>query len=291
MSEPRLVFSGACLTTTRRGDALEVRLHRDPCNEIGLQMLAELERVAEHVSAGADGARALIWFSDRKGFCAGADLRELHAGLVERQESAGRLGRLAKRLPPRVRQGLAKPVIRFEIGRFIDRIHAAFDALDTAPLLTVAVTHGVVFGGGFELALTADVIVAEQSSRFCFPELRLGIIPGFGGIPRLERDVGNAVVRDLLLSGRSLGAKRAHEVGLVSQVVPKGKGLDIARQLAAATGRFAPGTLVRAKRFLKPLPGARLAAEKRLFQQMVTDPVVLEALTRFVEDEGLRPYL
>ena len=62
------------------------------------------------------------------------------------------------------------------------------------------------FGGGFELALTCDLIVADKMARFCFPELRLGLIPGFGGIPRLKRDLGNAVVRDLLLTGRSINA-------------------------------------------------------------------------------------
>ncbi|MEZ4317023.1 MAG: enoyl-CoA hydratase/isomerase family protein [Myxococcota bacterium] len=282
-------FQGTCLSFERQGAALEVLLHADPCNEIGLAMLGELERVAEAVEAGAGGARAVIFRSDRKGFCAGADLRELQAGLVDRR-SAG-LGRLARRLPPGVRRRLAKPVVRWEVGRFLDRIHRVFDTFDTAPLLTVAVTHGTVFGGGFELALTADVIVAEQTSRFCFPELRLGLIPGFGGIPRLERDLGNAVIRDLLLSGRSLGAQRAYEVGLVSQVVPTGKGLDVARKLAEAHARFEPATVRRAKAFLKPLPRARLDAEKREFLAMVTDPAVLAALTRFVEDEGLRPYL
>ena len=56
----------------------------------------------------------------------------------------------------------------------------------------------MTFGGGFELALVCDLIIADKMARFCFPELRLGLIPGFGGIPRLKRDLGNGVVRDLL---------------------------------------------------------------------------------------------
>ena len=67
------------------------------------------------------------------------------------------------------------------------------NALDTAPLTTIAAVHGVTFGGGFELALTCDLIIADKMARFCFPELRLGLIPGFGGIPRLKRDLGNSV--------------------------------------------------------------------------------------------------
>lgn len=282
-------FAGRALSFERVDDALEVRLHRDPCNEIGTVLLGELEWLVRHLRVN-DGYRALIVSSDRpRGFCAGADLRELHAGLVDRQ--AGPLGALSRRLPGRVRRRVAAPVVRRAVGRFLDRIHAVFDALDTLPILTIAVTHGVVFGGGFELALTADVIVAEQNSRFCFPELRLGLIPGFGGIPRLERDVGNAVVRDLLLSGRSLGATRAHQIGLVAHKVGRGKGLGVARSLAAQAARFDASTTRRAKGFLKPLPEARLAAEKAAFLEMVTDPVVFDALTRFTEDEGPRPYL
>jgi enoyl-CoA hydratase/carnithine racemase len=182
-------------------------------------------------------------------------------------------------------------LVKREVGRFIDRIHAVFDALDTLPLLTIAVTHGVVFGGGFELALTADVIVAESNSRFCFPELRLGLVPGFGGIPRLERDVGNAIVRDLLLSGRRMGAARAVEVGLVAHKAGRGKGRAVARSLAEQASRFDPGTTRRAKAFLKRLPRSRLKQEKIAFLQMVTDPVVFEALKKFSEDDSVQPYL
>lgn len=282
-------FAGRALSFSAVDQALEVRLHRDPCNEIGTVLLAELEWLLRHLAANP-GYRALILYSDRpRGFCAGADLRELHAGLVDRQ--AGPLGALSKRLPGRVRKRVAAPIVRRAVGSFLDRIHTVFDALDTLDILTIAVTHGVVFGGGFELALTADVIVAEQNSRFCFPELRLGLIPGFGGIPRLERDVGNAMVRDLLLSGRSLGASRAHEVGLVAHKVGRGKGLAVARSLAKQAALFDPVTTRRAKAFLKPLPTARLQAEKAAFLSMVADPVVFEALERFTSDEGPRPYL
>src|SRR5258708_20402096 len=85
-----------------------------------------------------------------------------------------------------------------------------------SPLTTIAAVHGVCFGGGFELALACDLIVADKMARFCFPELRLGLIPGFGGIPRLKRDIGNAVVRDLLLTGRSINATKALAAGLAS---------------------------------------------------------------------------
>ncbi|MFT4625255.1 MAG: enoyl-CoA hydratase/carnithine racemase [Myxococcota bacterium] len=282
------VFRGEALTFRRVGPAVEVTLHREPLNELGTTALAELEVLAEHVRSGAGGARALILHSDRRGgFCAGADLRELHAGLIERRAA------MARRLGPA--SGIAaralRPVVRREVRRFIDRIHAVFDTLDTAPLTTIAVVHGVCFGGGFELALTADILIAEKSARFAFPELRLGLVPGFGGIPRLNRDVGNGVVRDLLLTGRSINATRAHAVGLASQRVGRGQGLDAARRVAEQAARFDSTTTAEAKAFAKRLPRAELDHEKDTFCRLVTRPEVLAALTRFVESTDVRPYL
>jgi enoyl-CoA hydratase/carnithine racemase len=282
------VFCGEALSFRRVGAALEVTLCRDPLNELGMTALAELEVLAEHVRGGAGGARALILHSDRTGgFCAGADLRELHAGLIARRAAVvERLGPAAP-LAGRV----LRPLVRREIRAFVDRVHAVFDTLDTAPLTTVAAVHGVCFGGGFELALTADIIVAEKSARFAFPELRLGLVPGFGGIPRLNRDLGNAVVRDLLLTGRSISARRAHAVGLVSQVVARGKGLEVARKVAEQAARFDGPTTAEAKAFAKRLPRAELDREKELFCRLVTRPPVLAALTKFVESTDVRPYL
>ena len=87
---------------------------------------------------------------------------------------------------------------RAGVRDFLERIHRVLNRIDASPLTTIAAVHGVTFGGGFELALVCDLIIADKLARFCFPELRLGLIPGFGGIPRLKRDLGNAVVRDLL---------------------------------------------------------------------------------------------
>ncbi len=105
-----------------------------------------------------------------------------------------------------------------------------------APLTTIAAVNGVTFGGGFELALVCDLIIADKMARFCFPELRLGLIPGFGGIPRLKRDLGNAVVRDLLLTGRSFNATKAQQIGLVSQVVGEGESLTRGARYGRSTG-------------------------------------------------------
>jgi enoyl-CoA hydratase/carnithine racemase len=263
-------FDGETMRVTRDGDVLDVELCRAPCNEIGTKTIADLERLVD--VAAKSGARAMVLRSSvERGFSAGADLGELLAGIDEATSRGGDW-------PAAVRSHIA-------------RIHAAFDALDMLPMTTVAAVHGVVFGGGFELALTCDVIVADASARFAFPELRLGLVPGFGGLPRLARDVGNAVVRDLLFTGRSLGSQRAQQLGLCAHLVAKGEAAAAARSIAAQAARFDPKVVARAKDFAKPIPRDALRRERELFCEMVTSSVVIDALRRHATRTDALPYL
>ncbi len=253
---------------TLRDGTYELELGIEPCNEIGTTVLEELERFLDQVDT--ENASALIIHSTvRGGFSAGADLRELYTGFMDVPE---------KEQEPRLRA-------------FIDRIHSVMDRLDMLPLTTIGVVHGICFGGGFELALTCDILIAEKSARFAFPELRLGIVPGFGGIPRLRRDVSNAIVRDLLLTGRSINAKKAVTCGLVSQMVPVGAGLRAARKSAEQANKFDPESRRSCKAFMKPLPREQLDEEKELFVRLALRPVLQAALKKFVESDDLRPYL
>jgi enoyl-CoA hydratase/carnithine racemase len=157
--------------------------------------------------------------------------------------------------------------------------------------VTIAAVHGVCFGGGLELALACDIIVADKMARFAFPELRLGLIPGFGGIPRLKRDLGNAFVRDLLLTGRSVNATRAHAIGLVAQLAAEGESLKIARATAAQITKFDSVTRGTAKKFIKPIPHEELRHEIDLFCELFTRGEVMAALKKFVESTQALPYL
>jgi len=177
------------------------------------------------------------------------------------------------------------------VRQFLQRIHAVLNTIDTAPFVTIAAVHGVCFGGGFELALACDLIVADKMARFAFPELRLGLIPGWGGIPRLKRDVGNAFVRDLLLTGRSVNAARAQAVGLVAQLASEGEALRIARSTAAQITKFDSATRASAKKFIKPIPQEDLRREIDLFCELFARPTVMAALKRFVESTDAMPYL
>ena len=263
-------FTGKALSWTIAGGTVELILDRAPCNEIGSATLAELEQFVDALSGAGEDARALIISSARsEGFCAGADLREL----FERSQAMAPRERLAG------------------VRDFLERIHRVMNAIDAAPLTTIAAVHGVIFGGGFELALTCDLIIADRMARFAFPELRLGLIPGFGGIPRLKRDIGNAVVRDLLLMGRSINATKAQSVGLVSQVAAEGDALRVARATAAQINKFDSKTAAAAKRFVKPVPHDDLKREIELFCDLFTRPAVEAGLRKFVESTDALPYL
>jgi enoyl-CoA hydratase len=169
--------------------------------------------------------------------------------------------------------------------------HRVFNAIDAAPLVTIAAVHGVCFGGGLELALTCDLIIADKMARFCFPELRLGLIPGGGGIPRLKRDLGNGVVRDLLLTGRSMNASKALSSGLVSQLAAEGEALSVARSTAAQIMKFDVAARIAAKRFVKPIPRDELHEEIEIFCELFSRPAVIEGLRKFVESTDSLPYL
>jgi len=261
---------GQTLSWEVKDGALELALHHPPCNELGTAMLAELEMFVRALAAAESSASTVIVYSRQPaGFSAGADLRELYANalpLTPAKRTAG-------------------------VREFLERIHSVLNALDASPLTTIAAVHGVVFGGGFELALACDLIVADKMARFCFPELRLGLIPGFGGIPRLNRDVGNAVVRDLLLTGRSINASKALAAGLVSQVSAEGEALRVARAAAAQISKFDRATSAAAKRFLKPIPREELRREIELFCELFVRPAVMEGLRTFVESTDVHPYL
>src|SRR5215470_18321784 len=164
-------YVGKTLRWEWREGVIDLTLDHAPANEIGTAMLADFEEfVAAFPAFTSDTSACVIHSARKSGFSAGADLRELY-------ESAARLPSIER---------LAG------VRQFLERIHSVLNTIDSAPFVTIAAVHGVCFGGGLEIALACDMIVADKLARFAFPELRLGLIPGFGEIPRLKRDVGNA---------------------------------------------------------------------------------------------------
>ena len=228
MSQALLAREG--LTATLEGGVLDVVLHRGAANEIGLSLLSDLEALV--ALFGDARVRVLLMHSaSRRGFSAGADLRELHEGNVRRRaEGASDAARVA------------------EVRAFLDRIHAVMDAIDAAPFPTIAATHGVVFGGGFELALACDVRVVADEARLGLPEARLGLLPAAGGTQRMTRICGESVARRLILGAEVVQGADAVGLGLAQWRAP-----------AAELRATACGIVER----IADLPGAALRESKR----------------------------
>jgi enoyl-CoA hydratase len=262
--EPLKEFRGQALRWEWRDGVIELTLDHAPLNEIGTLMLGELEKFAAAIDGLAPITSACIIASARPGgFCAGADLKELYFSALPLSRSKRKAG----------------------VREFVGRIHAVANTLDAAPFVTIAAVHGLCMGGGLELALLCDLIVADKMARFGFPELRLGLIPGFGGIPRLRRDVGNSFIRDLLFTGRTVKAEAAQQAGLLTNLAGEGYALQVARSMAQQVTKFEAETRAAAKRFIKPIPYKELREEMELFCKLFDRPTVMESLRRFVESD------
>jgi enoyl-CoA hydratase len=148
-------------------------------------------RIGECIrEAGRSSARALIVTGEgEKAFCAGADIKELqHRGLAAQREGA-------------------------ELGQ------AVFALLDRLPIPSVALVNGFAFGGGCELALACTLRLALPNAKFGLPEVKLGLIPGYGGTQRLPRLVGAGRALEMVMTGRMVGAEEALSMGLVNRIV------------------------------------------------------------------------
>jgi enoyl-CoA hydratase len=183
------------VTVERRDDGVAlVRLDRPKMNALSTQLLSQLADAAAELTADPPGA-VVVWGGERI-FAAGADIAEFKG-----PEEARVIG-----------------------GKFRD----ALDAVAAIPRAVIAAVNGYALGGGCELALACDFRVAAENAKFGQPEILLGIIPGGGGTQRLARLVGPSRAKDLILSGRQVGAEEAERIGLADRVVPASDVLDTA---------------------------------------------------------------
>jgi enoyl-CoA hydratase/carnithine racemase len=178
-----------------------VRIDRAPVNALNQQVQDELREVAAEIARRED-IRAVILWGGPKVFVAGADVKEFH------QMSAQDMQRRAAALS------------------------GALDAIAQLPQPVIAAVTGYALGGGCELALTADFRISADNAKWGQPEILLGIIPGAGGTQRLPRLIGPAKAKDLIYTGRFVGAAEAHELGLVDIVVPADDVYPTARAMA-----------------------------------------------------------
>jgi len=245
------------VSLSREGAIATLTIERpEKLNSLDAPTLAELgDRIAE---LARDPARVvLVAGAGDRVFVSGADIAAMSAMTVEQARTFSQLG------------------------------HAVFDALEALPSIAIAVVQGAALGGGCELVLACDLVLAGERARFGQPETNLGLIPGFGGCARLQRRVGIALARDLVYGGRLLSADEARAAGLVNRVVAQGELKDEARAWAAQLAARPPLALARAKAALAAAEtGDRRTAarvEIEAFASLFAAADTREGLTAFLE--------
>ena len=172
-------------------------------NALNFELLRDLGAAIDQV-AGGDARELLVTGAGSRAFCAGADVKEL----MDRSLAA-------------TRQGAA-------LGQ------AIFAKLDVLPIPSIALINGYAFGGGLELALACTFRIALPGARLGLPEIKRGLIPGYGGTQRLPRLIGEARALEMILTGRTVMAEEALRIGLVNRVVDRdmlGAGVSFAREM------------------------------------------------------------
>lgn len=213
------VVEAPLVLTEQRGAVLEITMNRPRVrNALSFGLLRMLaDRLLE--AARDDRVRVAILTGAGGTFAAGADIREL-------SEMTG------------------ADFVMTDVFR-------AWDEVAQFPKPILAAVQGYALGGGCELALSCDLIVAAQDARFAQPELSLGVIPGAGGTQRLPRIVGKYLAAEMVLAGRFLSSTEAERLGMVNRVVPSELVMDSAREIADRIGSLSPLAVRQAKAALR----------------------------------------
>jgi enoyl-CoA hydratase len=170
---------------------------------------------------------------------------------------------------------------------FMDVGRAVSDRIASLRKPVIAAVQGFALGGGFELVLACDLVIAADNSRFGLPETKLGLVPGGGGTQRLPRLVGRLRATELLITGRFLTADEAQSWGIVNDVVPKADLLERAGALAASVVAQAPEAVSTIKRIVRegadaPLPTA-LSLEQDATARLIVGEDAYEGIAAFIE--------
>jgi enoyl-CoA hydratase len=232
-----------------------VRLNRPQAlNALNTALNAELAQAVAAFDAD-DGVGCILIAGSEKAFAAGADIKEMS------DKSA--------------------------VDMFAVDFAGSWHATANARKPVIAAVAGFALGGGCELVMQCDIIIAADTAKFGQPEIKLGIIPGIGGTQRLPRAVGKAKAMDLILTGRMMDAAEAERAGLVSRVVPAASLMDEAMKLAETVAAMSLPSLIAAKEavnraFETPLAeGIRF--ERRAFHMLFATEDQKEGMAAFVE--------
>ncbi len=220
----------------RDGVALVTIDRPEARNALSFALLADLADALEALDAHVACRAIVLTGAGDRAFAAGADIVELAEQTPERLAAEGHF--------------------------------AAWDRIAAIGLPLIAAVRGYALGGGCELAMSCDLIVAGDDAMFGQPEIRIGVMPGAGGTQRLTRAVGTALAMELILTGRIMGAQEAQTAGLVNRVVPAAETVSAALEVAATIATMPPLAVRAAKRSV--LAAANLPLAEGLRQERAT---------------------
>jgi enoyl-CoA hydratase len=235
-----------------------VLLDNPPVNSLSNTVLDALAAAAEALSASRDARAVVLTGAGDKAFAAGADLDEFGPALGDRGW----------------------------IEDHTSRSRAALTAWAELPQPVVAAVQASAMGGGLELALTCDLIVADPAARFGLPEVRLGLMPGAGGTQRLPGRIGLGRATEWLMLGGTVDAEEAHRIGLVNRVAAPGDALVEGHALGERLAGLPARSLEAIKRALEPakaVPTEALDRERDLFVELFGSEDAREGVSAFVE--------
>ncbi|MCB0061733.1 MAG: enoyl-CoA hydratase/isomerase family protein [Caldilineaceae bacterium] len=243
------------ILTRTEGRVGIVQINRpDALNALNAQVLSEITAALQAFDCD-DGVGCVILTGNEKAFAAGADIKAMaEATVVDMLDS---------------------PMMQH------------WEAIRATQKPLIAAVSGWCLGGGCELAMICDTIIAAEGAKFGQPEINLAIIPGAGGTQRMTRAVGKAIAMDMILSGRRLSAEEALRFGLVSRVAPDGELMTLAMDVAAAIADKSPIALRLAKEAVNAAFETTLAEgihlERRLFTMLFATEDQKEGMAAFIE--------
>ena len=237
-----------------RGKVGLIRLNRPQAlNALNSALMRELRRALDAFEADA-GVGCMVITGSEKAFAAGADIKEM----------------------------ANKTFAEAFLGDFA----ASWDHVTTVRKPVIAAVAGFALGGGCELAMQCDLIIAADNAKFGQPEIKLGIIPGIGGTQRLTRAVGKAKAMDLVLTGRTMDAQEAERAGLVARIVPLANLLDEALTVAETIAAMSLPSVLGAKEAVNAAFETTLAEgvrfERRVFHSLFATADQKEGMGAFV---------
>jgi enoyl-CoA hydratase len=248
------------LIVETKGRVGVIRLNRPQAlNALNAALMSELAAAVDSFEADA-GIGCMVIIGSEKAFAAGADIKEM--------------------------------ATKSYMDAFMGNFAASWDRVARARKPVIAAVAGFALGGGCELAMQCDLIIAADNARFGQPELKLGIIPGIGGTQRLVRAVGKAKAMDLILTGRMMDAAEAERCNLVARVVPLSELMNETMKTADAVASMSLPSVMAAKeavnRAFEVSLAEGVAFERRIFHALFATEDQKEGMAAFVEKRPAR---